>query len=645
LSRGALVANSDRLRIEVRDRNRSEVVVDSRVLARFSDYSIDYLTGIVRFREPIASRDGAFNPVYIIAEYETLDAVASATTSGARATTRLAEEKLELGATIVNEGAVSGDTRLVATDLRFRPTGALELRAEAAQSNAANPAIGNASAFLAEVERVTERSSIEAYVREQESGFGVGQQLATEAGTRKIGVDARTELTDRWNGRSELFRVSNLETGADRLLALVEARRESDNATAVVGLRRVVDELPMGVTQRSEHLTAGGSVDVLDERVRLRVLTEQAVHRQDESLDYPGSTTFGLDYRLTNLSTLFAEIEDSSGERIDSRLVRIGMRSTPRAGMQLSSSMNREFDEYGPRVFANLGLTQTWRIGESWAMDMGVDQSKTVTQGTAEPFDADVPLVAGDLNGDFLATFVGGQYQADLWTATARVERRSSDGDERTAFLGGIFREPVAGRAMSLTLNWLDNQASVGRGRVADSRFSYVYRPQDGRFIVLERFDLKLEDLDNAVQSIRSSRFVNNLNMHWQVGRRFEIGGQLGARYVESTIDGLRYSGWSSLLGFDMRRDISNKLDFGLHATRLASQAGRNTERAYGFDVGINAARNLWLSVGYNLVGFSDRNFDASRYTAAGPYIRFRFKADQDSFKDLDLSGLSPGPG
>ena len=643
LSRSALVANSDRLRIEVRDRIRSELVVDTRVLARFSDYSIDYLTGIVRFREPIPSRDSAFNPVYVIAEYETLDSVASGTTAGARAITRLAEEKVELGATVVNEGAASGDTRVVATDLLYRPTGALELRAEAAQSSASDPSVGGASAYLAELQRVTETSSIEAYVREQETGFGVGQQLATEAGTRKIGIDVRTELTERWSGRSEVFRSSNLETGADRMHAAIEARRESDDATAVLGLRSVKDEVPLAGSQRSDLLTAGGSIDLLDDKITLRALTEQAVNRRDESLDFPGRSLVGLDYRLTNLSTLFAEVEDSSGQQIDSRLIRVGMRSTPRSGMQLSSSMNREFDEYGPRVFANLGLTQSWRIGDSWAMDVGVDQSKTLAAGTARAFDADVPLVVGDLNEDFLATFVGGQYRTDLWTGTARIERRSSDSAERTALLGAIFREPVEGRAMSLSVNWLDNKASVGRGRVADSRFSYVYRPGDGRFIILERFDLQLEERDDALQSIRSSRFVNNYNMHWQVGRRFEIGGQVGARYVESTIDGIRYSGWSSLLGFDMRRDINHKFDFGAHATRLASQAGRNTERSFGFDLGINAAHNLWLSVGYNLVGFSDDQFDASRFTAAGPYIRFRFKADQDSFTDLDLSRLRPG--
>ena len=84
-------------------------------------------------------------------------------------------------------------------------------------------------------------------------------------------------------------------------------------------------------------------------------------------------------------------------------------------------------------------------------------------------------------------------------------------------------------------------------------------------------------------------------------------------------------------------------LDFGAHGTWLDAEAGGTTQRSAGIDVGITAARDLWISVGYNFVGFRDEHFDASRYTADGPYVRFRFKIDQNSLKDLDLSRLRPG--
>jgi uncharacterized repeat protein (TIGR01451 family) len=642
LSRTPLVANSDRLHIEVRDRVRSEVVVESRVLARFIDYSIDYYTGELTFKQPISSRDSDFNPVFIVAEYETLLVEAGGTTAGARASARLSDT-VELGATLIDEGSLVGGSRLAGTDLTFRPTGALEVRAELAQT--ASDHMNRASAYLAEIEHVTERLDLAAYVREQETGFGVGQQLRTESGTRKVGIDARSTLTDLWSARGETFRQSNLATGADRELASAEARRETDDATASIGVKRVVDDLPQSGIQESQLLSLGGSLDVLRDRVTLRALTEQSLGDPAASLDFPERTALGLDYHLTSATTLFAEVEDAEGELIDSTMTRVGVRSTPWSGSQLQSSMNREIGEYGPRVFANVGLTQAFTLGEAWAMDFGIDRTDTVTGVDAERFNANVPLVSGAMGGDFTATYVGAQYRTDVWTITTRIERRDSDTDHRRSLTSGFFREPLSGRALSVTTRWLSNETATGDGRIVDARVSYAYRPSEGRFIVLERLDLVQDERDDLLTSFETARIVNNVNLHWQIGQLFEFGTQIGARYAKSTIEGERYSGWSKLLGFDARRELRPKLDVGGHATWLDAEAAGTTQRALGFDFGINASRNVWISIGYNFEGFSDDQFDAARYTAQGPYVRFRMKVDQDSFKDLDLARLRPNNG
>jgi uncharacterized repeat protein (TIGR01451 family) len=642
LSRTPVVANSDRVRLEIRDRIRTEVVVESRLLTRFIDYSVDYYTGELLFKQPVMSRDQSFNPVFIIAEYETLDADGGGTTAGGRATARVSST-LELGATVIDEGSAAGATRLAATDLTFRPSGSIEVRAELARSS--SDVVGGAAAYLAEVEHVTEKLDVAAYVREQETGFGVGQQLNTETGTRKIGVDLRSPLTELWTARGEAFHQTNLATSAERELLSAEARRETDDATASFGLKRVVDDLPQSGTQTSELASMSGSLDVLDDRVTLRALTERSLGRPAESLDFPERTLLGADYHLSGATTLFTELERSEGAVFDATLTRVGARSTPWSGAQMQSSVSRELGEYGPRVFANAGLTQSFKVGESWAMDVGVDRSETLGGAGAERFNPNVPLAVGAIGGDFLATYVGAQYRADLWTITTRLERRDSTLAERRSFTSGFFREPVLGRALSVTTRWLSNDTAEGTGRVVDARVSYAYRPSDGRFIVLERLDLVQDERREPFASFATTRFVNNVNLHWQLTNKLELGGQIGARYAKSTIDGERYSGWSTLLGVDGRRELTRVLDVGLHGTWLDSEAGGTREHSAGFDVGISAARNVWISVGYNFEGFRDEHFDASRYTADGPYVRFRMKLDQDTFEDLDLSRLRPGGG
>jgi hypothetical protein len=47
--------------------------------------------------------------------------------------------------------------------------------------------------------------------------------------------------------------------------------------------------------------------------------------------------------------------------------------------------------------------------------------------------------------------------------------------------------------------------------------------------------------------------------------------------------------------------------------------------------------------VGYNFTGFYDQDFTANHYTAKGLFVRFRFKFDQDTIKDLARHG-TPAP-
>jgi hypothetical protein len=43
---------------------------------------------------------------------------------------------------------------------------------------------------------------------------------------------------------------------------------------------------------------------------------------------------------------------------------------------------------------------------------------------------------------------------------------------------------------------------------------------------------------------------------------------------------------------------------------------------------------NLWISLGYNFTGFSDKDLSGSDHTAQGAFLKFRFKFDQNSVKD-----------
>ncbi len=645
LSRRPLIVGSDKIRIEVRDRFHSEVVVESRELTQYIDYGIDYLNGTLFFKQPVPSRDASFNPVYIVAEYEVLSGGRSEVTAGGRGSVTFAGDRVEVGATYLQEGATAGDSRLAGTDLRWQIAASTELKAEIARSESDAPtATDQAMAYVTQLEHVTESLDARVYLREQEAGFGLGQQMASEDGTRKFGADARYNITEWFALEGETYRQQMLDSGAQRDYVSAEVRRESDDYTLGVGARHVADTGLTDGERESQQAFVNGSVDLFSDRITLRAAQDLPLGGRNSSIDFPARSLIGIDYHWRAGTSFFAEYEHADGEDFDADMTRVGVRTSPWERAQIQSSMSQQVTEYGPRVFANFGLMQGWKASERWDLDFGVDQSRTVRGAAASPFNPDAALSSGSLNGDYFAAFMGATFRGEFWTFASRIENRHSDQEDRRVFTGGFYREPLAGHAFAMTTTWFDSQFASGSDTTAaDMQLAWAYRPATSAWIVLDRLDLKQQSSGDLSGEFESSRIVNNLNANWQMNPWTQIGLQLGARYVRSTFDDERYSGLSSLYGVDMRRDLTNRVDVGLHGTMLNSLQSGVAETSVGVDVGYALARNIWISVGYNFTGFRDDDFEASRHTAQGPFIKFRMKADQDTFKDLSLDALRPG--
>ena len=118
---------------------------------------------------------------------------------------------------------------------------------------------------------------------------------------------------------------------------------------------------------------------------------------------------------------------------------------------------------------------------------------------------------------------------------------------------------------------------------------------------------------------------------------RSEISLFWGSRYVFDRYGDTDIKGWSNLLGADVRYDIGRKIDLGVSATLREGVGGRSRAYAVGPSVGIKPFNNGWMSIGWNLKGFSDRDYQDARYTRSGPYVTMRFKFDQSSFAGLGL--------
>ncbi|HET7812273.1 MAG TPA: OmpA family protein [Steroidobacteraceae bacterium] len=643
LSRSPIVIGSDKLRIEVRDRFEITRVLESRELSRFIDYDLDYERGTVFFKEPVQSRDQDLNPVFIVVDYEVRSGGEDQTAAGVRVAGKFSGDKLEVGASAVYEGAQAGDTQIIGTDLTWQVSDGTRVHAEVAQSQSDDPLRPDSStAWMVEGRHVSERLEARAWAREVEGGFGVGQQLTADTGTRSAGVDARYKINDHVLVSGEVQHQQVLASDATRLLASADVRLQRENWTAGIGGRHVADVDASGDNRVSDQAFATGSYDLWDGRITLRGEADATLGGNDASVDYPARALLGVDYHLSGDTILYAEYEHADGDQIAADTTRVGMRARPWERTQVNSSINTQATEYGPRTFANLGLTQGFVFGEHWAFDVGVDQTNTLRGPDLEPLNPNAPLASGTLTDDFFAAFLGASYHEELWQLTSRLEHRNSDTEERWSSTTGWYREPIEGKAMSVALQAFDTDGSLGESTSVVARFAWAFRPDSSRWIVFDRLEAKYDEMSNLSDNFDSSRLVNNLHANWQVSPKLQLGLQYGARYVSSTFEGEKYDGLSDLGGFDLRRQLTRRFDLGVHAAVLHSWESNLMDYSSGFDVGMTVAKNMWISLGYNFAGFRDDDFSASRHTAQGPYLSVRIKADQDTFKDLNLDSLRP---
>ena len=70
LNNSNVVQGSEKVRIEVRDKLHSEVVLTRVDKTRINDYDIDYEQGTLFFKQPVSSIDNGGNPIYIVVTYE-----------------------------------------------------------------------------------------------------------------------------------------------------------------------------------------------------------------------------------------------------------------------------------------------------------------------------------------------------------------------------------------------------------------------------------------------------------------------------------------------------------------------------------------------------------------------------------------------
>jgi len=629
LSRPDLVINSEEITIEVRDRFRSEIIISSQKLTRYLDYNIDYEDGSLYFKQPMPSKDENLNPIFIVVNYETRSRDGDYNNFGGRGSVTTLDGKLELGATFIHQEENVGDGELLGWDGRYRFGPQTELKGEFVVTD--TDMTGRHEAYLAEIKNTAGRLGGRAYVRQNEVGFGLGQQNRSEAGTRKVGLDLDWKMNSRLTFRSQTWRQDNLSNGARRENIEGKLQWREKIFSMHAGARWVNDRFTILEDHGSTQIIGGGEISTRNRRLKFLADHEQSVGDQNKNVDYPTRTTLGVDYEIIHNLNLLSRYEITSGASGDTRGARFGFETKPWVGGRVTSSWERRYTENGSRAFANLGLRQMWKVSDHWSMDFGLDHSEA-TEGFDIPrYNENVPPASGTLNG-FTAVSTALGYHAERWQWNTRFEIRNSALDDKWAVVPSVLFEPRSGLGLAAKARIMGSEGAAGsRRKNYDFRLGLALRPDREGWVILERLDWITDERYSLETDLSGWRIVNHLNLTYYSGRNTQIALQYGAKYNRDDIAGRRYSGYTDLVGGEVRQNLSTRMDVGFRLSGLHSWHAKQIDYSTGGSFGFNVMTNVWMSLGYNITGFYDADFSAADFTAKGPFLRFRLKFDQET--------------
>jgi uncharacterized repeat protein (TIGR01451 family) len=665
-----IIPNTERITLETRDRLRSDRIVERRDLVRHIDYDIDYLAGTLRFREPILSRSSALDPQFIIAEYEVDGIGQRVNNGGGRVKWQSTNEKLQIAATAIHDETDTSKTNLVGADIRYRPAVGTELRAEfaatdgQARANSGTANAGGASALLLEAEHHTSKVDLLGYYRRQDARYGLGQNNQSEIGTEKFGLDARYRVTDKLSVSALGYQEDYMDSGARRRAGTAEIEYRNNETSLRAGIIHADDRLADGSTNRSTLAKLGGSQKFFDGKLELDAQSEFALGGEDESLDFPARHKVGARYAIRPDINLIGSYEIAKGENIDARTARVGFDIAPWAGGRIVASANQQdITEYGPRTFAAYGLAQSFKLNEKWSVDFTLDGNKTL--GGFDRADAINPLqpVAsggflgsdGTLTEDFVAVTGGASYHGDRWSWNGRAEWRNGDTTKRYGLTTAILRQIGEGEAVGGALSWFRAKQDGGATtQTAQAEMSWANRPADSQWSFLNKIEFRSDSVKNAVAGlpgpvggapllvngdVKSKRIINSLSANYTpideddsaFIERGEYAFFLGTRYNTDRFGLDDVKGWSAVVGADLRFDLSDFADVGVSGTARFGTSSRNIAYSGGPTITVTPFENANITLGYNIVGFEDRDFEESRYLRSGPFLTFKLKFDQQS--------------
>jgi hypothetical protein len=688
------VSGTEKVEIITRDRNQPAVILGTVSMSRFTDYEFEPFNGRLLFRRPVPAVDELLNPVSIRVTYEVDRGGDKAWIGGADGHVKLGRF-VQVGGSWAEDGTSGAPYRLGSVNGSVKLGKSTTLVAEGAQtSGTVNTTTFNQSGLFnlanehgsvdgtagrIELRHESRRVGARLFAGASSSGFnnpastltGGRSELSGHASytvtksVRLVGEAIRSEdkLTD---GHREGALLS-LETRLSKALGLeVGVRRSKEsvnpaqgtsvgtplfgpegssgsgfgfnsgnpNIDPVTGLPIVNPGFAPQLSAAPTPPQAPASLDVLTVRAKITLKLSDNLNlygegEQDVRDASKNAAAVGGQFHLTERTRLYLRHEFISSMGSPYGLSDRQSGHNTVFGVSSSFLKNTDaFNEYrmrdsisGREAEAAIGLRNLWKLAE------GVNVSTSVERLTT---------FAG-VDHKATAATAGFEYtRSPLFKSTERVEWRRDDISESWVSTIGLARK-ISRDWSLLSKNYFQETSPHTGASQTQNRFwiGGAYRQTDTDHLnVLTRYEYRFEDGLAQADGTTARRDVHTVSTHadWHPVRTWNFSGQYAAKRVKDSTIVPDSPFLTHLVSGRVGHDVSKRIDLGLLGSTMWSPAEGGRQSAVGAEAGYLVHDNMWVSVGYNFTGFSDRDLTSSNQTSRGVFVRFRLKFDENLF-------------
>ncbi|MGB1309678.1 MAG: hypothetical protein ACPG47_00635 [Leucothrix sp.] len=616
-----LVVNSETIEIITVSRDNPGIVLDSKTLNRFGDYTLDSVTGELSFSETVPTSDASLNPVHIRASYDVEGAgkAGDYTVAGARLKHQI-KPGFKVGLSYTVDQHDTSGFELYGATFDYKDDHGLIVRGSLGQYKPIDTAKDTGIAGRFHLAKQWENKST--------TSITLGR--ATKGFTNS--ASGISEEREELRIKHELNLYKSLAVDVEAIHSRNLANNDTEQSVGVTANVKLKGWTMKGGVRHIEQNKASG-----DERFQTFIVgAKKAINIAGRAGSLEGEYEQDFDSTERRRIALTADMQVHEKVKIYAK----GERINSLSGVSGLSSSTGAQDTFSVGVKSNLlpstELFSEYRVrggisGRDLETASGIRGTYELSKGLSVSPHFEVVKNLEGSGSDSVSASIAYKDSRDANRISAlRLETRHDDSREYyglqadyvqrlSADWSALFKDTLRYESPTAGSDLLNNTLTLG----------LAYRPRrENKQHALFFYQNKEErGGDNG----DCSTHILSTHQNYEIKEDVLLSGRLGGKKEDcngSESDAV-------ILDGRLTWDLTNRLDVDVHAGVLGTNGLQEKNYSVGAGVNYLVRKNLRVGVGYNIKGFKDDDLDPDNFNDKGVYLGLKYKFDENSLNWL----------